>query len=100
MRTNNEIFEEMKKFFKDHEADGVNLMLFVFKEGRFYTRRLLISSPDNTRHFQSQTSSISAMVVTCCDFKTAEDREAIVRDLKVSCRLLAQRYLHRRPQSV
>ena len=74
------IFEKLEEYFKDH-INGVNLILFVCKKGRFTKEEkdvfLFIS-----RKFVSEICPISALVFTGCEADTPEVRKEFCDDFE------------------
>lgn len=81
-KTHEEIFREAKTFFRERVPEGVSLVLFVFKEGKF--------TPEERKTFEiliknfgeEKIKDISALVVTCCENMTPNARTALVEELK------------------
>ena len=81
-KTNEEIFREAKTFIRERVPEGISLVLFVFKEGRF--------TPEERKTFESLTKNfgkskitdISALIVTCCENMTPKARIALVEEMK------------------
>ena len=84
-RNNHEIVSEIRRTFQE-EIHNVNLVLFVYKDGRF--------TPENRqtlevimRHF-TQISEISALIVTNCDQKGKAARSRIKEDIETSAKFI------------
>lgn len=75
-----EIFKDVKDFFKTKVPEGIHLILFVFKDGRF--------TPEERKTFKyimenfkgREVSDISALVLTHCENKSQAAREKCVSD--------------------
>lgn len=80
MRTSREVIQEIKTFFKSNISEGVHLILFVLRCGRF--------TPEDSTTFcyimdgfkGQDIYSISALVITCCEDKNARERERIISE--------------------
>ena len=71
--------KEMKCYVNKYIPEGISLVLFVFKKGRCTaedraTFNFIIS------RFDKYIKDISALVITHCEYETAEDRERIKDD--------------------
>ena len=83
-RKNEEIVREAKRFFRSH-IRGLNLILFVFKDGRFTDEEK--RAFDDIRHFKkNEIWNISALVVTCCENVDEQERKAMKEDLEKNTR--------------
>ena len=81
-RRNKEIVRETKAFFREN-VPGLNLILFVYREGRF-TQEEKQALDDITKHFKkSRIREISALVVTCCENYDVDRRRKLVEELKI-----------------
>ncbi|XP_068708026.1 GTPase IMAP family member 4-like [Montipora foliosa] len=65
-RKNDDVMAEIKKFFLTEAPEGVNLVLFVFRRGRF-TEEEIRTFEFITKNFKEQISGFSAMVITACE---------------------------------
>ena len=80
-RNNDDIMKEIKLFFRDR-ISGANLILFIFKQGR-WTDEEQRSFDLFTKYFEkSEISSISALVITGCDGYTEEQKEKVCKEFK------------------
>lgn len=63
---NDDVMKKIKTFFQNDSPEGINLVLFVFRKGRFTDeeRRTFDYIIGN---FNDQISDFSALVLTCCD---------------------------------
>lgn len=82
-KTNKQIINEMKTFFCRHVPEGISLILFVFREGRFTpeereTFQLII---DN---FAQDISDISALIVIGCDSKGSKARDGVIKEFETN----------------
>ena len=81
-RTNEEIVREAKTFFRSHNIKELNIILFVFKDGRF-TDEEKRAFDDIIRHFKTNEFwEISALVVTCCENVDEQGRRTMIEELK------------------
>ena len=74
--SNNTIIQQLKEHFQNRVSDGVDLILFVFKEGRF-TKEERATFDFIIKKFSDEISEISALVITNCDLKSETAREKI-----------------------
>lgn len=79
-RNNDAIMKEIESFFRER-ISGVNLILFVFKQGR-WTSEEQRSFDLFTKYFVDEASSISALVITGCDGYTEERKERVCEEFK------------------
>ena len=80
-RTNTQTINEIKQYFRDYVPEGISLILFVFKEGRF-TPEERATFEFVIENFSRDISDISALIVTNCDQKGSKAREAYIKDIK------------------
>ena len=81
MLSNKKIMDEVQEYAHKHAPDGVNLVLFVMKKGRF--------SPEEKEAFEyiskrlgENISAVSAMVLTHCDNEDEEARQSLINDFR------------------
>ena len=79
-KSNSEIVKEFKQIITDHISDGINLVLFTCKHGR-WTAEEQQTFDTISRTFKSELSSISALVVTGCDAYTEEEKKEVIDDI-------------------
>lgn len=72
-RKNDDVMAEIKKFFLTEAPEGVNLVLFVFRKGRF-TEEEKRTFEFITKNFQEQISDFSALVITACEDSNEQAR--------------------------
>lgn len=79
MLSNKKIMDEVQDYAHKHAPDGVNLVLFVMKKGRY--------SPEEKQAFDyiserlgRNISAVSALVLTHCDNEDEEARQSLVED--------------------
>ena len=71
------IFNMIEEYFKAHVSE-VNLILFVYKKGRFTFEERDVFSFIRSK-CSADISHISALAVTCCENDTAEGRSQLVQ---------------------
>lgn len=79
--TNTTTIEEIKTFFREKVTEGVHLVLFVFKEGRF-TPEERDTFDFIIKKFSREISEISALVITNCELKSEKARQAIESEFR------------------
>ena len=79
--TNKESLLALKKHLENHFQKGINLIVFVLREGRF--------SPEEKKSFEyirnefdEDISTMSALVLTNCDTKNEKARTELVQEFK------------------
>ena len=77
---NDDVLEKIEEYFKNHII-GVNLILFVFKKGRFTQEERDVFSFIRSK-FVEEICPISALAVTGCEADTAERREEILKEFR------------------
>ena len=82
--SNKAVISGIKKYLVDEIPSGLNLILFVFKHGR-WTEGEQKMYDFITRKFVEEVSSISALVITGCENITDEERKRIVDEFKSRC---------------
>ena len=80
-RSNITIMREIKSYFKERLPDGLNLVLFVFKQGR-WTEEEQKTFDFISSHFVAEVSSISALVITGCDGYTDEMKANLISEFR------------------
>ena len=81
--TNKDILDSIKSFFKSKVPEGVSLVIFVFKRGR-YTNEEREAFRFIIDNFRKEISAISALVVTCCEELDARGRRGTINDLRTN----------------
>ena len=71
-------FKKIKEYFIGH-FNGINLILFVCKKGRFNVEQEVVFSFIMSK-FSAEISHISALAVTYCENYTAERRSQIAQE--------------------
>ena len=79
--TNKQVIQLIKSHFQEKVPEGVNLVLFVFKEGRFTDEEKLAFEYVIAK-FSKEISDISALVITNCELKCEKARERIIDEFK------------------
>ncbi len=79
--TNEETIAELKQYLQKNFEDGINLILFVLREGRFTPEE------DHTfnfikQNFCAEISAISALALSNCDLKDEKARTEIIQEFK------------------
>lgn len=75
------IMKEIKKEMKDRAPEGVNLLIFVFKHGRFTEEERVVFDKIQ-KNFSHLINKISLLVITNCDQLAKEAREKVITDFK------------------
>lgn len=78
-KTNKATINSVKSYFKKRVPEGVNLVLFVFKHGRF-TPEEKETFDYIIKNFRKEISGISALVVTSCEDLDEEGREKVKKE--------------------
>lgn len=78
---NSDIMRNIKRFAREKVSEGFNLILFVFKQGRW------TDEEQNTfdyiiKHFEKEISAISALIITGCDHFTETKKKGIIDEFK------------------
>ena len=73
-----EIFDKIEEYFKDR-IEGINLILFIFKKGRFTKEEQDVFSFVRER-FKAEISPISALAITCCENDDHDARQELIRE--------------------
>ena len=81
MMSNLEIMKKVKQYANKYAPSGVNLILFVFKKGRFTPEEKEVFD-FIAKRFGREISGISALVITHCDAMSEKAREELVEDFR------------------
>jgi len=80
---NSSVMQDVKLYFRDKVPEGVNLVLFVFKNGRY--------SPEEKEtfeylieNFRDDISQISALIITGCEDLDDTGRKNLVEEFKTN----------------
>ena len=80
-QTNKETIEELKQYLLDNFSKGINLILFVLREGRFtFEERNTFKFLQ--QNFCEEISAISALVLTNCEMKDEATRSKIIQEFR------------------
>lgn len=79
--TNREVIQDIKTFLKRNVPEGVHLILFVLQYGRLLPDERTTFSYIMDGFKDQDVSNISALVITCCEDKSAWTREGIIREM-------------------
>ena len=80
--TRNEvIMDETKKEIQDRAPEGINLLIFVFKHGRF-TDEERVTFDKIQKKFSDLINIVSLLVITNCELLTKAAREKVITDFK------------------
>lgn len=82
-KTNKEILDATKQYIRDQIPDGVNLVLFIYRQGR-WTKEEQDTFDFITKNFRNEISSISALVITGCDGYDKPQKEDVIKDFTES----------------
>ena len=80
-KSNDMIMKEIKKEMKDRAPEGVNLLIFVFKHGRFTEEERVVFDKIQ-KNFSHLINHISLLVITNCDQLSKEAKEKVITDFK------------------
>ena len=80
-RNNNDIMKEIELFFRER-ISGANLILFVFKQGRWTDEEQQTFDLFTKYFVDTEVSDISALVVTGCDGYTEEQKEKVCKEFE------------------
>lgn len=80
-KSDDAIMKEIKKEMQDRAPEGVNLLIFVFKHGRF-TKEERVVFDKIQKNFSQLINRISMLIITNCDALTKEAREKVIADFR------------------
>ena len=80
-KSNDMIMKEIKKEMQDRAPEGVNLLIFVFKHGRFTEEERVVFDKIQ-KNFSSLINHISLLVITNCDQLSKEAREKVITEFR------------------
>lgn len=83
-KDNKSIVREAKHFFRKNAPEGISLVLFVLREGRFTPEEKDTFSILAKNFHREKVNEISALIVTNCENYDQEERETLKRDLRES----------------
>ena len=76
---NDEIFDKIERYFNNGDIKEINLILFVFKKGRFTKEEQDVFSFVRER-FKAAITPISALALTCCENDNHAARQEFIRE--------------------
>ena len=79
--SNEEIIKSVKRYFQTHTPEGIHLIIFVFRKGRFTQEEKKVFE-FITEKFGASIKPLSALVITHCDNETDEAREEIISNFQ------------------
>jgi predicted GTPase len=85
---NRKLMNEMKRHFRDRYSSGINIVLFVFKSGRFTEEESKVFDLI-MQYCYDEASEISALVITGCEHMNEEERAEVVEDFKSNAKTKA-----------
>jgi GTPase Era involved in 16S rRNA processing len=80
-RGNQAIMDEFKRYFTEKFPEGINLVLFIFKKGRF-TPEERDTFDFIIREFREAVSEMSALVITHCDNMGPKKRAKYIEEFR------------------
>ena len=75
------IMKEIKKEMQDRAPEGLNLLIFVFKHGRFTNEERVVFDKIQ-KNFSHLINHISLLLITNCDTMGKEAREKVIADFR------------------
>jgi len=81
--SNSTIIKDVKTYFRDKVPEGVNIVLFVFKQGR-YTKEEEETFKFLIDHFSGHISIISALIITGCEDLDPTGRQKLVEEFSTN----------------
>jgi GTP-binding protein EngB required for normal cell division len=78
---NQAIMDEIKHYFTEKFPEGINLVLFIFKKGRF-TQEERETFDFIIREFREAVSEMSALIITNCENMGKKAREEYIMDFR------------------
>jgi GTPase Era involved in 16S rRNA processing len=79
--SNKDVFQKIKTYFQEKVPEGINLVLLVFKQGRF-TKEEKKTFDFLRENFQNNISNASALTITNCDELDVEGRQNVIQDFR------------------
>ena len=79
--SNEEIIESVKRYFQTYTPEGLHLIIFVYRKGRFTQEEKKVFD-FIAEKFEADIKPLSALVITCCDNETDEAREEIISNFR------------------
>lgn len=87
-KNNDQIMKEIKEYLNDVIPEGITLVLFIFRQGR-YTQEEQETFKFITENFRGDISEISALVITNCENEDDDARQDIIDDFKKTAKQTA-----------
>ena len=75
------IMKEIKKEMQDRAPEGINLLIFVFKHGRFTNEERVVFDKIQ-KNFSHLINKISLLLITNCETLGEEAREKVIDDFR------------------
>ena len=83
-KSDSEIIKELKRQLKIRAPEGVSLIIFVLRNGRFTSEESAVFKTI-TDNFSEVINKVSLLVITGCDGKSDKERCKIVEEFKINC---------------
>ena len=77
------IINDIKKYMRESTPEGINVIIFVYKNGRFSPEEKAVFQII-TNHFKNYIKKLSCLVITNCDGLNDEARGKLVSEFKTS----------------
>lgn len=77
--SNKKVMKDVKLYVNQHLPEGINIVLFVFRKGRF-TREEKDTFDFISKRFGKDIRDISALIITHCENDAPEAREQLIHD--------------------
>ena len=79
--SNKEIIESVKDYFQTHTPEGLHLIIFVYRKGRFTLEEKKVFE-FIIEKFEANIKPLSALVITYCDNETDEARQQVISNFR------------------
>ena len=79
--SNEEIIESVKRYFQTYTPEGLHLIIFVYRKGRFTQEEKKVFD-FIVEKFEADIKPLSALVITYCDNETDKAREEIISNFQ------------------
>ena len=80
-KSNEQIIESVKRYFQTIAPEGLHLIIFVYRKGRFTQEEKKVFE-FTTEIFEANIKPLSALVITQCDNETDEARKEIISNFR------------------
>ena len=80
-KSDDAIMKEIKREMQDRAPEGVNLLMFVFKHGRFTNEERVVFDKIQ-KNFSTLINHISLLVITNCDQLSKEGKEKVISEFR------------------